>query len=102
MLLPFSLSIVMYVTLLNGTWERYPYLEDQKMGLITTADECAREASLLKLRDGRIRSWACISQGDVREMIMPPYKWPVITTNDECDLPCLLRRSDERTRSRRH
>lgn len=92
-------AIIMYVFLLSGHWDIYPYDEDPMITQeVTTLDDCAREADALQLRRPDVKSWVCYQGGKPGHLVLPPYIWPktVWSITEDCDLDCTVQRMKRR------
>jgi len=94
--------IILIVFSIHGTWETYDPFMDSEMKEWVDLDGCGKEADALMLRDGTVKSWVCVYQGDPRKYIFPPYDWPKLLMPEEeydCDIKCLMEESDARRRT---
>lgn len=88
--------IIMTVFLLGQTWVPYDYVADPVMDRVVTLDDCAREGDKLLLRRGDITGYVCHEQGDPQHLILPPYDWGRIISNEVCNVRCRLEKYDAR------
>jgi hypothetical protein len=99
--------IMMYLFVIaadtDPAWVSYNYEADALMPEITTGEICQREADLLMLRDGSVKTFVC-HQGpkNPRHLFLPPYDWGKTwypqQQEEACDTACLLEQSDARRR----
>lgn len=95
--------IIIYVFLLSGRWDTYPYDEDPMMGPVTNLGECTVEMQLLEERRPDIKTWVCYESGDPSKLISPPYDWPsmVWSTTPKCGVDCTIAKMKEARNGRR-